>query len=186
MKFTGPDAAILAAHDAHVRALSPKSQAFGQTGEEPDYRCANRKKCGNVRNHVQTHSRGVITLRCRRCGTPWPTTETLTLAGQFSSSSGGRPPAALIRTGDLCVLVRDLESTEELEPGEAAIYSLWLVDGSRSREKMAAECSAKRFQGREWSPRDVRNAIRRSRAWLSNQLERRGLTTREGGFGSNA
>lgn len=183
MKFPGPDAALLAAYAAHDRALAPKSQAFGQSGREYAYRCANAKKCGRVGTRVATlGQKGAIVERCSWCGSVWDWVDSMTLAGQSSGGRGGRPPAALERTGDLCLIVHDLDRTSELRPGEAEIYTRWLLAGWASQERVAEDATAARLASREWSRGDVRSAIRRSRSWLSDQLTRRGFML-DGGNG---
>lgn len=176
MSFYGPDAAILAAYQAHESASSPKTPSMGQAGRDYADRCANLKKCGRRGTRIETLGKmGALVMRCSRCGTPWEWTEAYILAGQAHSGRGGRPPSALERTAELCVIVAALERTSALAAGEAEIYITWLIVGSKSIEALARVAARQRFAGRDWAPRDVRRAIARSRRWLSAELDRRGL-----------
>lgn len=167
MKFRSPDHAVKEWYEAHRRALSVPGQSIGQSGRDYAPRCQN-KKCKRKGHPMMM--KGLP--RCPRCSALWDYTESYTLAGQSHSGKGGRPPGRLLLAGDAAAR---LQAIENFGNGDGAIYVQWVLIESKSREAIAWDATKKNFYGRAWTLNDVRGAIRRSRRWLTAELEFRGL-----------
>ena len=179
MRFRSADGLVLAYLAAHEGALAPKTPSMGQRGREYGPRCSNRK-CRRTVRRTQIARKGVLIERCAYCGTVWPFSDAYVLAGQNHSGRGGRAPARLRRAGDLAALIHALESTPDLRAGYADLYIAWLGVGSKTVEAVAADADAIRLEGERWTKSRVWTAICRSRGWLEDQLDRRGLRATEG------
>ena len=173
-RFRSADAAVYAWHAAQSAAHAARGQAFGQSGRDYAPRCANRR-CGRAGTRITTYPKGVPTVRCGACGTPWEYSEALVPAGVFRSGKGGRAPGRVELAASLEVVIESLYRTDDLEPGEAGVYVGWLVKGSKTWDDVARDASRKEFAGRLWDRNDVRRAVTRCRSWLEGELERRGL-----------
>lgn len=188
MGFGHPDDVVLAYQRAHEGASSAKTLEIGGTFRAYADRCA-AKKCRAKRSRdglkpnptTAFGKGGELVAKCRKCGAPWLWTEAFVLAGEsHPGTKGGRPPAALLRSGDLAALVGKLEQTDELEDGFAEVYVAWLCAGSKTLDAVAEDATRINFKGRPWARKDVRRAVEHARDWLETELYRRGQLDREG------
>ena len=126
-RFRSADAAVYAWHAAQSAAHAARGQAFGQSGRDYAPRCANRR-CGRAGTRITTYPKGVPTVRCGACGTPWEYSEALVPAGVFRSGKGGRAPGRVELAASLEVVIESLYRTDDLELDRKILSDLAIHD----------------------------------------------------------
>ena len=177
---------VLAYAKAHEAASDPKGVSMGQSGREYVARCQNAK-CGRSKRHTTVAKMGELVERCQYCGALWSFSDSYVLAGQSHSGRGGKAPARMLRAGDLAAIIHALESTKDLRPGYADLYIAWIVVQNKSVRELAADADRIELEGERWTKSRVWTGIQACRAWLDDQLDRRGMRAEEGlEFGKDA
>lgn len=178
MKFRDGDDVITRYLRARKRAIAPRGMQVAQRSRSYAGQCANRKCRHKGRPIGQVNGQGETIQRCPQCGKPWDFSDVFGLAGQSHSGRGGRPPRAVLESGDLCLFAHRLTQAKSLEPGHARVFLTYLADGRFSHRSLAQRLNEEGYLGQHWQTRDVRRAIDRSRAFLERDLGRRGLLRR--------
>ena len=122
-----------------------------------------------------TYKKGLPTVKCRVCGTPWQSEEALIPSSVFGSGNRVRPPLRVELAATLDLVIQALYNATTLEAGSARVYVSWLCKGGTSFDKLARDADAQEYAGRNWARKDVRRAVDSARRWLEIELARRGL-----------
>lgn len=115
--------------------------------------------------------------RCAYCGELRSWVDSYVMGGHVGAGKVGKPPASMVRVGDLAPIGRLLDamaSERELGFGRARVFVHYVTTG-RSADSVALEVSDAGVGGRHWSSDDVRRAVRQCRAWMERRLQAAGL-----------
>lgn len=193
MRFAHPDDAVR----AYARAVERggiASRSVVAHGREYETRCE-KPRCRRSRLAARALARergeaqplgwvdrwskdaGAMVQRCAYCGRPRRWVDSYVMGGHVSTGRVGRPPAAMLRRGDLSPIGRMLElmGTEaELGQGRKRVYEVYAASGM-SPDLVAMQASERAVGGRRWSGDDVRRAVRQARSWMERRLRAAGL-----------
>lgn len=193
MRFAHPDDAVRA-YSRAVERGGIASRSVVAHGREYETRCE-KPRCRKARTAARAMAReagelvppawveryskdaGAMVQRCAYCGRPRRWVDSYVMGGHVSAGRVGRPPAAMLRRGDLSPIGRMLErmgDESELGEGRRSVYQVYAASGL-SPDLVAMQATEKGVGGRRWSGDDVRRAVRQARSWMERRLRAAGL-----------